>query len=80
MPISCFFFLSSFPIYRHPSDTTPLLLEFTPTVKRIRDHVSSLLHQPLNHVLIQWYRNGNDYIAEHADKTVDIVRGSAIIK
>ncbi|PAV14774.1 isochorismatase family [Pyrrhoderma noxium] len=69
----------SFPIYRHPSDTAPPLLEFTPTVKRIRDHVSSLLHQPLNHVLIQWYRNGNDYIAEHADKTVDIVRGSAII-
>lgn len=34
----------------------------------------------LNHVLIQKYRNGEDYISEHSDKTVDIVRGTSIVK
>ena len=34
---------------------------------------------PLNHVLIQHYRSGADYISEHSDKTVDIVRGTKIV-
>jgi 2OG-Fe(II) oxygenase superfamily len=30
-------------------------------------------------VLIQLYRTGADYISEHSDKTVDVVRGSRIV-
>jgi hypothetical protein len=29
--------------------------------------------------LIQHYRSGNDYISEHSDKTIDVVRGSNIV-
>ena len=32
----------------------------------------------MNHVLIQFYRDGKDYISEHSDKTIDVVRGSYI--
>ncbi|KAL5521941.1 hypothetical protein ACEPAF_1795 [Sanghuangporus sanghuang] len=70
------------PIYRHPADESPPLLPFTATVQLIRDRVAQFLpdgHPPLNHVLIQRYRSGEDYISEHADKTVDIVRGSCIV-
>lgn len=38
-----------------------------------------MLKHPINHVLIQHYRDGNDYISEHSDKTLDIVRGSFIV-
>jgi len=69
----------SFPVYRHPADEAPPLLPFSPTVNRIRLHVEQVLKQPLNHVLIQHYRHGGDYISEHSDKTIDVVRGSRIV-
>lgn len=40
--------------------------------------VERILGHPLNHVLIQLYRDGQDRISEHSDKTLDIVRGSSI--
>jgi len=69
----------SFPIYRHPSDKSPPLLSFSPTVSLIRSHVQKVLRHPVNHVLIQHYRSGADFISEHSDKTVDVVRGSRIV-
>ncbi|KAF4579606.1 hypothetical protein EYR36_001424 [Pleurotus pulmonarius] len=80
----------SFPIYRHPTDTAPPLYPFTPTIERIRAQADKVLEShlrrhgrtyvgPLNHVLIQHYRTGADYISEHSDKTIDVVRGSHII-
>lgn len=69
----------SYPVYRHPSDASPPLAPFTPTVQRIRAHVEQHLGQRVNHVLIQQYRNGQDYISEHSDKTLDIARGSSIV-
>jgi hypothetical protein len=41
--------------------------------------VEEVLGHPVNHVLIQHYRSGNDYISEHSDKTIDVVRGSNIV-
>lgn len=69
----------SFPIYRHPADSSPPLLPFSPIVETIRQHAARVLNQPLNHVLIQHYRSGADYISEHSDKTIDVVRGSSIV-
>lgn len=69
----------SFPIYRHPADFTPPLEPFSSTVSLIRQHVEKALNHPVNHVLIQHYRTGADYISEHSDKTVDVVRGSNIV-
>ncbi|KAL4895310.1 hypothetical protein BDV59DRAFT_153184 [Aspergillus ambiguus] len=68
----------SIPIYRHPADESPPLQQFTTTVNRVRHIVQSILRHPLNHVLIQLYRDGEDRISEHSDKTLDIVRGSSI--
>lgn len=69
----------SMPVYRHPSDQSPPLLHFSPTVQLIREILQKRINQPVNHVLIQLYRSGNDYISEHSDKTLDIVRGSSIL-
>lgn len=63
----------SIPIYRHPSDESPPLLPFSPTVSFIQARVEESLGHPVNHVLIQFYRDGMDYISEHSDKTLDIV-------
>lgn len=70
---------SSYPIYRHPADASPPLLPFSPTVARIRAHIEQHLNHPVNHVLIQHYRSGHDFISEHSDKTIDVVRGSRIV-
>ncbi|KAK0501052.1 hypothetical protein EDD18DRAFT_1307503 [Armillaria luteobubalina] len=67
------------PIYRHPADESPPLHPFTPTVSLIAQAVSKVVNHPANHVLIQHYRSGNDYISEHSDKTIDVVRGSSIV-
>ncbi|RYN66139.1 hypothetical protein AA0117_g11912 [Alternaria alternata] len=69
----------SMPIYRHPSDQSLPLLRFSPKVQLIRKHAEKLVGHPLNHVLIQLYRSGNDFISEHSDKTLDIVKGSSIV-
>ncbi|KAM0455564.1 hypothetical protein ACHAPV_007641 [Trichoderma viride] len=66
------------PVYRHPADESPPLLPFSPTVQAIKAEIEKHLGHPLNHVLIQFYRDGNDYISEHSDKTLDIVKGSYI--
>ncbi|GBF64265.1 DNA oxidative demethylase [Trichophyton mentagrophytes] len=68
----------SIPIYRHPADESPPLSPFSKTVDEIRAVVEKELGHPLNHVLIQLYRDGEDRISEHSDKTLDIVRGSKI--
>jgi nicotinamidase-related amidase/alkylated DNA repair dioxygenase AlkB len=69
----------SIPIYRHPADESPPLLPFSPTVQSIREEVEKTVGHPVNHVLIQLYRGGEDNISEHSDKTLDIVRGSFIV-
>ncbi|KAK8168035.1 hypothetical protein BKA80DRAFT_199522, partial [Phyllosticta citrichinensis] len=69
----------SMPIYRHPSDQSLPLLHFSPSVLLLRKHVEQLVQHPMNHVLIQFYRQGGDHISEHSDKTLDIVRGSSIV-
>ncbi|KAJ7689545.1 hypothetical protein B0H17DRAFT_633863 [Mycena rosella] len=69
----------SFPVYRHPADESPPLHPFSPTVNSIREHVQKILQHPVNHVLIQFYRTGTDYISEHSDKTIDVIRGSNIV-
>ena len=46
-----------------------------PSPCRARAVIEALLRQPFNHALIQKYRNGRDNIGEHADKTLDILKG-----
>ncbi|KAI9055884.1 hypothetical protein LZ554_000822 [Drepanopeziza brunnea f. sp. 'monogermtubi'] len=60
------------PVYRHPADESPPLLPFSTTISLVRTQVEKHLGHPVNHVLIQFYRDGTDYISEHTDKTLDI--------
>lgn len=68
----------SIPIYRHPTDESPAFLSYSPTVETIKKVVEKRLGHPLNHVLVQFYRNGNDNISEHSDKTLDITPNTFI--
>ncbi len=67
------------PLYRHPADEQPALRAWTPTVDAIRRAVERHVGHALNHCLIQLYRDGRDWISEHADKTLDLVSGSSIV-
>eukprot|EP01102_Stenamoeba_stenopodia_P002287 TRINITY_DN1208_c0_g1_i1.p1 TRINITY_DN1208_c0_g1~~TRINITY_DN1208_c0_g1_i1.p1 ORF type:complete len:398 (-),score=107.47 TRINITY_DN1208_c0_g1_i1:1479-2672(-) len=67
------------PLYRHPADEQPAMTQWTPFASELRRYVSDVLKQELNHALIQYYRSGNDYISAHADKTLDVKRGSVIV-
>ncbi|WP_438025599.1 isochorismatase family protein [Sorangium sp. So ce233] len=67
------------PLYRHPADEQPELRDFTPAVDRIRREVERRIGHPLNHCLLQLYRTGRDWISEHSDKTLDLVRPSFIV-
>lgn len=66
------------PIYRHPADESPPLLPFSDAVLKIKSEIEKQVGHPLNHVLIQLYRGGKDFISEHSDKTLDIVPESYI--
>jgi len=67
------------PVYRHPSDQTLPLQPWSPTVEAIRKAAEDAVGHSLNHALIQLYRGGTDYISEHSDKTLDIMKGSSIV-
>jgi alkylated DNA repair dioxygenase AlkB len=67
------------PLYRHPADEQPILKPFTQTTKLILDRLNKMLNLNMNHVLIQFYRNGEDNIGEHSDKTLDILKLSPIV-
>jgi alkylated DNA repair dioxygenase AlkB len=67
------------PLYRHPADEQPTMVPWTPFARVCRDVVANRINQALNHALIQKYRSGRDNIGEHADKTLDIELGSAVV-
>nr|POF01181.1 dna oxidative demethylase alkbh2 [Quercus suber] len=67
------------PIYRHPSDQTIAVQEWSPWVKKVGKAAEQAVGHDLNHVLIQLYRSRSDYISEHSDKTLDIARDSSIV-
>lgn len=67
------------PLYRHPADIQPDITQMTPITKKICEYLSTRLNQKFNHVLIQLYRNGHDYIGEHSDKTLDIQKYTNIV-
>ncbi len=69
----------STPLYRHPIDSQPPIEPFNNFVKNFAKLLSNHLNCEFNHVLIQLYRNGSDYIGEHSDKTLDIVPNTPIV-
>lgn len=69
------------PIYRHPIDEDTKTIPFTEIVTRICNAIQQRIPScpPLNHALIQLYRDGNDNIRQHADKTLDVLPNSLIL-
>jgi alkylated DNA repair dioxygenase AlkB len=67
------------PLYRHPADEQPALISWTSAARIIKERIEDILEQNLNHALIQYYRNGKDFIGEHSDKTLDVLIGSNIV-
>jgi alkylated DNA repair dioxygenase AlkB len=67
------------PLYRHPADEQPELISWTPTALIIKERIEEIIEQKLNHALIQYYRNGKDFIGEHSDKTLDVLIQSNIV-
>lgn len=69
----------SMPVYRHPSDQTLPIQSWTFKVDEVRKAAEEVVGHPLNHALIQLYRGGIDFISEHSDKTLDVVKDSFIV-
>ena len=67
------------PVYRHPADEQPAFVEFTSTSKMLCTVIEDIIRQNFNHALIQYYGNGDSYISEYSDKTLDIQRGTPIV-
>jgi hypothetical protein len=67
------------PLYRHPADEQPELVSWTPTALKIKERIEEVIQQKINHALIQYYKNGQDNIGEHSDKTLDILLGTNIV-
>ena len=67
------------PIYRHPVDKHLTLNKWTPCIKLIKERIEQITGQKINHALIQYYRDGNDFIGEHSDKTIDVVPNTYIM-
>lgn len=69
------------PIYRMPgcNESNIPTKHWTPTVKKIVDLASAEIGQRLNHGVITLYRNGDDSLAFHQDKVLDLEDNSLIL-
>ncbi|KAK9465927.1 hypothetical protein V1512DRAFT_248696 [Lipomyces arxii] len=67
------------PLYRHPQDRFIEPVQFSSLITRVAQVASTIVGHELNHVLIQQYRSGRDYISEHADKTIDLIPNTSIV-
>jgi alkylated DNA repair dioxygenase AlkB len=69
------------PIYRHPVDKQLPFEPFSEFTQKLASNIEIKLNLPfkLNHVLIQQYRSGFDFIGEHSDKTLDIEQNTSVI-
>ena len=70
------------PHYRHPHDDTnkPKNTEMVPAIKYLMSLVEKHTGiKGLNHCLVQKYRDGNDFIQKHSDKTLDMDEMTPIV-
>jgi alkylated DNA repair dioxygenase AlkB len=55
-------------------ETAPWL----PRLRAVRDRLVALAGHPFNYALVNWYRDGNDYIGWHSDKEADLAPEASI--
>lgn len=68
------------PIYRYPTNNQSACQSqpWSPTIDRLRQLVGERVGQEMNHCVGNLYQHGRDFIGPHADKMLDIMRGSCI--
>ncbi len=74
------------PVYRYPGNYNGqewATFEWAPTSLLIKNAVEMalqpLVHQTMNHCVTNYYRDGNDFIAHHSDKDLDLNREGVIV-
>ena len=74
------------PAYRYPGNYTGeewTTFPFSPQSKKIKEAVETALQplwiQKMNHCVTNYYRNGDDFIAHHSDKDLDLNREGVIV-
>ncbi|CAG8587120.1 7873_t:CDS:2, partial [Acaulospora morrowiae] len=66
-------------VYRYSGTTARVdSLEYHPSVRILKEKIESILNVKFNFVLLNWYKNGDDYIGEHSDDERDLVRDGVI--
>jgi hypothetical protein len=67
------------PRHTKSTDQNPPVNQFTPTVELVRQTLQKRFNVTLNHCIMQLYRDGEDHITEHSEKTLDLAEGSCIV-
>lgn len=72
------------PVYRYPGNYTGdewETFDWSPTSLEIKKAVEEqlLIPQIMNHCVTNYYRDGNDFIAHHSDKDLDLNRSGVIV-
>jgi hypothetical protein len=61
------------PLFRYTGNYIARILEWTPTLRGIRESIRDRLNQDCNHLVVNRYLDGSDYISYHHDKIRDFV-------
>ncbi|CAF3457505.1 unnamed protein product [Rotaria sp. Silwood1] len=72
----------SYPLFRYESQKDiiyPEVKSWPPVLKRLRDMIFELTGQRCNHCVVNQYRDNNDHIGYHFDKTRDFVNDSNVL-
>ncbi|CAF0912295.1 unnamed protein product [Rotaria sordida] len=72
----------SYPLYRYESKKDiiyPEVKAWPPVLKRLRDRLFEITGQKCNHCVVNQYRDNNDHIGYHFDKTRDFVNDSNVL-
>jgi alkylated DNA repair dioxygenase AlkB len=67
-------------VYRYDtkSDYYPTVLPWTPVLRELRDLIEKVTGQRCNHLVLNRYKNGEDHIGFHDDKTRDFADGTHV--
>lgn len=69
----------NYPTYKYGADDYPPVKKWTPTLKIIRDLLEKECSQNCNHLVLNRYEKGEDYIGYHRDKTKSLTPNSKVI-
>jgi len=67
------------PFYRYAKDTPPVEDWKGTILQSVQQDIQTRMGQECNHVVVNQYRNGNDYIGFHHDKDKTFVAASSVL-